>query len=68
MLREGFEEMALRKKYVNQAVVLADSYNRRYSPITVEIPRALVPLVNAPLIDYTIEFLIRYCVVNMSGD
>ena len=29
----------LRKKYVNQAVVLADSFDRRYSPITVDFPR-----------------------------
>ena len=40
-----------------QAVVIADSFNYRFLPITVEQPRALLPLVNRPLIDYTVEFL-----------
>ena len=42
---------------VIQAVVIADSFNFRFLPITVETPRALLPLVNRPLIDYTVEFL-----------
>lgn len=40
-----------------QAVVLADSFIYRFLPITLEKPRALLPLVNAPLIDYTLQFL-----------
>ena len=40
-----------------QAVVIADSFNYRFLPVTVEQPRALLPLVNRPLIDYTVEFL-----------
>ncbi len=42
---------------VVQAVVIADSFNFRFLPITMEKPRALLPLVNRPLIDYTVEFL-----------
>lgn len=42
---------------VSQAVVIADSFNFRFLPITAEKPRALLPLVNRPLIDYTVEFL-----------
>lgn len=42
---------------VIQAVVIADSFNYRFLPLTTEKPRALLPLVNRPLIDYTIEFL-----------
>ena len=42
---------------VIQAVVIADSFNFRFLPITLEQPRALLPLVNRPLIDYTVEFL-----------
>lgn len=42
---------------VIQAVVIADSFNFRFLPITVEQPRALLPLANRPLIDYTVEFL-----------
>jgi translation initiation factor eIF-2B subunit epsilon len=40
-----------------QAVVIADSFNFRFLPLTTEKPRALLPLVNRPLIDYTVEFL-----------
>ena len=42
---------------VVQAVVIADSFNFRFLPITAEKPRALLPLVNRCLIDYTVEFL-----------
>ncbi len=42
---------------VMQAVVIADSFNFRFLPITAEKPRALLPLVNRCLIDYTVEFL-----------
>lgn len=42
---------------VLQAVIIADSFNYRFLPITIEKPRALLPLVNRPLIDYTVEFL-----------
>ncbi|CAB4007455.1 translation initiation factor eIF-2B subunit epsilon-like, partial [Paramuricea clavata] len=42
---------------VLQAVVLADSFNYRFLPITLEKPRALLPLVNCTLLDYTVDFL-----------
>ncbi|KAK6352837.1 hypothetical protein TWF696_004838 [Orbilia brochopaga] len=40
-----------------QAVVLADSFNKRFRPVTLEKPRCLLPLANTPLIEYTLEFL-----------
>ncbi|KAL7267853.1 translation initiation factor eIF-2B epsilon subunit, GEF [Rhizina undulata] len=40
-----------------QAVVLADSFQNRFKPLTIEKPRCLLPLANTPLIDYTLEFL-----------
>ncbi|MCJ1246622.1 hypothetical protein MMC30_003831 [Trapelia coarctata] len=40
-----------------QAVVLADTYERKFSPFTLEKPRCLLPLANTPLIEYTLEFL-----------
>jgi translation initiation factor eIF-2B subunit epsilon len=40
-----------------QAVVLADTFENRFSPFTLERPRCLLPLVNTPLIEYTLEFL-----------
>ncbi|KAH8174824.1 eIF4-gamma/eIF5/eIF2-epsilon domain-containing protein [Sarocladium implicatum] len=42
---------------VLQAVVLADSFQDRFKPLTVEKPRCLLPLGNTPLIEYTLEFL-----------
>ncbi|EKD15058.1 translation initiation factor eIF-2B subunit epsilon [Drepanopeziza brunnea f. sp. 'multigermtubi' MB_m1] len=40
-----------------QAVVLADSFETRFSPFTLQTPRCLLPLANTPLIEYTLEFL-----------
>lgn len=48
----------LEQEDVLQALVIADSFNRKFSPLTAEKPRVLLPLVNIPLIDYTIEFLV----------
>ncbi|KAL2151594.1 hypothetical protein VTH82DRAFT_6692 [Thermothelomyces myriococcoides] len=42
---------------VLQAVILADSFQDRFKPFTLETPRCLLPLVNVPVIDYTLEFL-----------
>ena len=42
---------------VLQAVVVADSFNKRFSPLTLDTPRCLLPLVNMPMIEYTLEFL-----------
>src|SRR3954453_344425 len=40
-----------------QAVILADSFEARFAPFSLESPRCLLPLVNTPLIEYTLEFL-----------
>lgn len=40
-----------------QAVVLADDYEGRFRPFTLDTPRCLLPLANTPLIEYTLEFL-----------
>uniref|UniRef100_A0A8C5NC80 Translation initiation factor eIF2B subunit epsilon n=1 Tax=Gouania willdenowi TaxID=441366 RepID=A0A8C5NC80_GOUWI len=50
LLCEG-EELPL------QAVLVADSFNRRFFPVTKDQPRALLPLGNVAMIDYTLEFL-----------
>ncbi|XP_052825505.1 translation initiation factor eIF-2B subunit epsilon [Octopus bimaculoides] len=47
----------LKQEDILQAVLLADSFNYRFSPITEEVPRVLLPLVNIPLIEYSLEFL-----------
>ncbi|KAI9868336.1 MAG: hypothetical protein M1813_005779 [Trichoglossum hirsutum] len=40
-----------------QAVILADSYETRFNPFTLERPRCLLPLANTPMIEYTFDFL-----------
>src|SRR5271156_3501779 len=40
-----------------KAVVLADTFETRFAPFTDGQPRCLLPLVNTPLIEYTLEFL-----------
>ncbi|KAL8909209.1 MAG: hypothetical protein Q9207_000383 [Kuettlingeria erythrocarpa] len=40
-----------------QAVVLADCFESRFAPFTLERPRCLLPLANTPLIEYTFDFL-----------
>ncbi|KAF2012279.1 heat shock transcription factor 2 [Aaosphaeria arxii CBS 175.79] len=37
--------------------ILADPFETRFSPFTLERPRCLLPLANTPLIEYTFEFL-----------
>ncbi|CAM9125336.1 unnamed protein product [Phaeothamnion confervicola] len=40
-----------------QAILLADSFNSHFRPVSYEVPKVLCPLVNVPMIDYTLEFL-----------
>ncbi|KKY26888.1 putative translation initiation factor eif-2b epsilon [Phaeomoniella chlamydospora] len=40
-----------------QAVVIADTFETRFAPLTLERPRCLLPLANVPLIEYTLEYL-----------
>ncbi|XP_041358393.1 translation initiation factor eIF-2B subunit epsilon-like isoform X2 [Gigantopelta aegis] len=47
----------LKQEDIVQAVVIADSFNVRFGPVTRKHPRTLLPLVNVPLLDYTLEFL-----------
>lgn len=37
------------------AVILADSFDSHYAPLTIDTPRCLLPLAGVPLIDYSIE-------------
>ncbi|KIW27962.1 uncharacterized protein PV07_07655 [Cladophialophora immunda] len=40
-----------------QAVVVADTFEDRFAPFTLERPRCLLTLANTPLIEYTLEYL-----------
>ncbi|KAI1377869.1 nucleotide-diphospho-sugar transferase [Hypoxylon crocopeplum] len=46
-----------KREDVLQAVVIADSFQTRFQPFSLEKPRCLLPLANTPLIEYTFEFL-----------
>jgi hypothetical protein len=50
-----------------QAIVLADSFSKTFRPITLECPKVLLPLVNVPMLDYTIEFLAQNGVEEVSS-
>ncbi|KAI6086076.1 nucleotide-diphospho-sugar transferase [Hypoxylon rubiginosum] len=52
--KPGAEE---KREDVLQAVLIADSFQTRFEPFSVERPRCLLPLANTPLIEYTLEFL-----------
>lgn len=41
------------------AVIIADSFTRSFWPITNDMPKVLMPMCNIPLIEYTIELVIR---------
>ncbi|XP_069129392.1 translation initiation factor eIF2B subunit epsilon-like [Argopecten irradians] len=47
----------LKQEDVLQAVVIADSFDLRFSPISQKKPRTLLPVANVPLLEYTLEFL-----------
>lgn len=42
-----------------QAIVMTDSFQTRFMPLTSVMPRCLLPLANVPLIEYTLEFLAK---------
>ena len=49
-----------------QAILLADSFAKTFRPITWESPKVLLPLVNVPMLEYTIEFLAQNGVEEVS--
>lgn len=42
-----------------QGLIIVDNFSPAFSPLTSSLPQALLPLANIPLIDYSIEFLAR---------
>lgn len=52
------EQDEMRRDQKLQAVILADSFSTSFRPITLKLPKVLLPLVNAPMLSYTIEFLL----------
>lgn len=46
-----------KQEEVFRAIVLADSFETKFAPFTLDRPRCLLPLANTPLLEYTLEFL-----------
>jgi translation initiation factor eIF-2B subunit epsilon len=40
-----------------QAILMADSFANAFRPLSFDKPKALLPLINVPMIEYTLEFL-----------
>nr|CAH7737641.1 unnamed protein product [Callosobruchus chinensis] len=55
MLRK--ESQMIHKENVVQAIVVIDTFDDEFLPICEDVPHALLPVLNRPLIDYTLEFL-----------
>ncbi|KAI0709378.1 nucleotide-diphospho-sugar transferase [Earliella scabrosa] len=53
----GKEKDIAEEDEVLQAVILADSFNKRFKPLTVGKPRCLLPICNATLLEWTFESL-----------
>jgi translation initiation factor eIF-2B subunit epsilon len=45
------------KSEIRQAILLADSFESRFVPLTLTVPRCLLPLANVPLIEYALDAL-----------
>jgi translation initiation factor eIF-2B subunit epsilon len=45
------------KEDVLQAVVIADTFESKFAPFTLERPRCLLPLGNVPILEYTLDFV-----------
>lgn len=56
----------IRREEGLQAVLLADSFTQTFRPITYEVPKVLLPLVNAPMLEYTLELLANSGVVEVT--
>jgi len=51
--------MELKKEVPIQGILLADSYETSFRPLTFECAKALIPLANVPMIEYSLEFLVE---------
>ncbi|KAI9164442.1 translation initiation factor eIF-2B epsilon subunit, GEF [Blastocladiella emersonii ATCC 22665] len=51
------QQQNIEPEEILQAVVVADSFDQQFMPLTADLPRCLLPLCNVPLIEYTLEFL-----------
>lgn len=53
--KKGDEDIKRDQKL--QAILLADTFRGTFNPITWDMPTVLLPLINIPMLEYTVEFL-----------
>ena len=53
----GGDDDELKRDQKLQAILLADTFRGSFNPITWDMPTVLLPLLNIPMLEYTIEFL-----------
>lgn len=53
----GANDVMDQKNQKLQAILLADTFKQTFRPVTLERPQMLLPLVNVPMMEYTVEFL-----------
>ncbi|OWF44225.1 translation initiation factor eIF-2B subunit epsilon-like [Mizuhopecten yessoensis] len=51
------QRVELKQEDVLQAVIIADSFDLGFSPISKKKPRTLLPVANVPMLEYTLELL-----------
>ncbi|CAA0374690.1 unnamed protein product [Arabidopsis thaliana] len=51
------EDAEVQSRHRLQAILLADSFATKFRPVTLERPKVLLPIVNVPMIDYTLAWL-----------
>ena len=57
MKGNGTDNDDVKQEQKLQAILLADSFAKSFRPMTWESPKVLLPLVNVPMLEYTVEFL-----------
>lgn len=62
--KKGDEDIKRDQKL--QAILLADTFRGTFNPITWDMPTVLLPLINIPMLEYTVEFLAQNGVEEVS--
>lgn len=56
--KEGGHNDDVRRETPLQAILFADSFNETFRPITLSMPKVLLPLAHVPMLEYALEFLV----------
>lgn len=51
--------LEFKREEVLQAVIIGETFDNQFDPITRAVPKVLMPLVNTPILDYTLEWFHR---------